>query len=619
MLLEFKARFQGQTQPPAPLEQSRLMDKKSPDLLLRVPKPEKQHLSFCDNSPRDLARWIAALPKANIGETAKQLYQALVELNQVQLSNDVRLQMLELLRPETDFVCRSLEKYFTNQPIVLGERARKVATLCQALQNNLAAGYKLVVVGEAGKARPVILATALQRATVALYQQLERACLLYCPVPESLWFELHQLYQIAQDFRVALQSVPATAQEKHQIDVQRTYAAALLLGCARTNQLRQSSIARLAGALPQWSHLLRLQPADAATSLFLVAPHQDGPPRYRSLFQPEALTGLIGLDTHPLVDAISHFLLLPEEQSSQARLPVPPGFSHDLLQHLVAAWGDISERTFQRSGAEGELTLCIGMSALHFQLAGGLSFHQTLKQERKPGPASFAHGGPNDVWSTAFDAQPIDWDEGIHLSDIQYRNPGEQNGQAEQDPNESFPSYQVGIVNQSPGGYCLSWPAEVPVQLQAGELIGIEDRARHAWGVALVRWVRQVRGGGTQMGIELIAPTAQPCGLKLLRKQEQDSQYLRALLLPAIPAISRPASLITARLPFQQGHKVMINQQGVEVRALLTRRQSSTGCINQFEYHELGAVSDSQGKPVTARKEQSAGGDEDFDSLWHTL
>lgn len=599
------------------------MDKKSPDLLLRVPKPEKQHLSFCDNSPRDLSRWIAALPKANIGETARQLYQALVELNQVQLGSDVRLQMLELLRPETDFVCRSLEKYFTNQPIVLGERARKVATLCQALQNNLAVGYKLVVVAEAGKSRPAALATALQRVAAALYQQLERTCLLYCPVPEGLWFELHQIHQIALQFRVAQHSVPAAASEAHQVDVQRTYAAALLLGCARTNQLRQTSIARLAGALPQWSHLLRMQPADAATSLFLVAPQQDGPPRYRSLFQAEQYPGLIGLDTHPLVDAISHFLLLPEEQSSQARLSVPADFNQDLLQHLVAAWGDISERTFQRSGAEGELTLCVGMSALHFQLAGGQGFHQTLKQERKPGAARFSHGGPKDVWSTAFDAQPIDWDEGMHLDDIQYRSPAQQNGASapseQDDKNESYPSYRVKIVNQSPGGYCLSWPAEVPAQLQAGELVGIEDRARQAWGVALVRWVRQVRGGGTQMGVELVAPTAQPCGLKLLRKQEQDSQYLRALLLPAIPAISRPASLITARLPFQQGHKVMINQQGAEVRALLTKRQSSTGCINQFEYHELGAVSDSEGTAVTARKEQPSGGEEDFDSLWHTL
>ncbi len=597
------------------------MENKSPDLLLRIPTPSKPTLSFCDGTPRDLGRWIAALPKANIGETSRQLYQALIELNQVVLPGEVRLQMLELLCPEVDFVCRSLEKYFLNQPIVLGERARKVANLCQALQGNLAIGYKQVVRDEYYRPRPgTILAMALQRACTALYQQLVRACLLYCPVPEGLWFELHQLYQIAQRRGLTQHGVPVATGDRHQTDVQRSYAAALLFGCARTNQLRQNAIARLAGILPHWSHLLRLQPAKAATSIFLVAPHQDGPPRYRSLLPDNVGGELLGLDPHPLVDAISHYLLLPDDQTSQARLPIPADANHDLLHHLVAAWGDISERTFERNSASGELTLCIGMSALHYQLSGRVGFAQTLKEE-KAAPATFAKPTSNDIWANAFDAQPMDRDE-LYLEDIPYSPPKkteEAPGTADGAPAEDYPSYQVTIVNQSPGGYCLAWQGEVPAQLQAGEIIGIEDADRASWAVALVRWVRQVRGGGTQMGVELIGPVAQPCGLKLLRSSDQSSQYLRGLLLPAVPVISKPACVITPRLPFQEGHKVMINQHGEETRALLTRRQSSTGCVSQFEYRELLAGKLAQGTSVTPRKDPSVSGDEDFDSLWNTL
>jgi len=111
------------------------MDKQSPHLLLRVPTPTKQGLTFCDATPRDLKRWIAGLPKANIGETARQLYQALIELNQLLTPSDNRIQLLELLRPEVYFVCQHLERHFLNQAIVLDERPRKVANLCQALQN----------------------------------------------------------------------------------------------------------------------------------------------------------------------------------------------------------------------------------------------------------------------------------------------------------------------------------------------------------------------------------------------------------------------------------------------------------------------------------------------------
>ena len=80
------------------------MNKQSPHLLLRVPVPEKQGLSFCEANPRELKRWIAGLPKANIGETARQLYQSLVELNQLITPADNRLQLLELIRPEVYYL-----------------------------------------------------------------------------------------------------------------------------------------------------------------------------------------------------------------------------------------------------------------------------------------------------------------------------------------------------------------------------------------------------------------------------------------------------------------------------------------------------------------------------------
>jgi hypothetical protein len=121
------------------------MDKQNPHLLLRVTTPDKQGLSFCDASPRDLKKWVDGLPKANIGETARQLYQALVELNQLKTPSENRLQLLEILRPEIYFVCKQLEKHFLNQAIVLDERPRKVANLCQALQNHLAIGYWLQI------------------------------------------------------------------------------------------------------------------------------------------------------------------------------------------------------------------------------------------------------------------------------------------------------------------------------------------------------------------------------------------------------------------------------------------------------------------------------------------
>jgi len=588
------------------------MSAATPPPLLRAPTPSQHSLSFCEANTRDLKRWIAALPKANLGETARQLYQGLIELNQLVTPSDNRLQLLELLRPEVYFVCSHLERHFLNQAVVLDERARKIANLCQALQNLLAVGYKLIVLRVSArlKDRNLLLATGIQRAMHALKGPLVRANLLYCPVPDGLWLELHQLYQVALKFQLHRTFVSDDlVAQAHQQSIEQTYGTTLLLGSSRCNQMRQQAILQLANVLEPWSALVRVIPASSAEAQFAVAPDSDAPPRYKNLFPASQLPTMLGLDPHPLVKAITEWLHLPVEQRSQSRFQVPTGLTVDMLQHMAAAWGDVAERTFQRTPGQGTMSLCIGMSTLHYYLGGERDFSSLLKRADAGLSATFqarSQSG-NDSWSHAFDAaRNGENNDLLPYEEIEYpaldtEGSGTQAGR-------DYPVHELQIVNHSPGGYCLAWPREVPAQLQAGELVGIQDAPSQGWSVAVVRWIRQVRSGGTQMGIELIAPHALPCGLQLLRNNQENSQYVRGLQLPEIRAIDIKASLLAPRLPFQEGHKVMINSHGDEQRAHLGRKVSSTGSFNQFEYRILEVA------PAVAEQLNS-----EFDSLWKDL
>jgi hypothetical protein len=390
----------------------------SSHLLLRAPIPTQSSLTYCDGSPRDLKRWIAALPKANLGETARLLYQGMGELN-----SENRLQLLELLRPEVYYVCKNLERHFLNQSIVLDERARKVANLCQALQNHLAIGYKQIVARQApkpaGKERNQLLTVGIQRALHCLNGPLTRACLLYCPVPEGVWLELHQLYLIARDNNLQNPVISDTQSTPRSMSIQQTYATALLLGTSRSNQMRQNAIARLTEVIESWSALAKVQPASEPSSLFAVAPGVDGPPRYKTLFAPEQIAGLLGINPVALVDALKQFLDMNREQRAQSRL-VPSGFSLDLLQHLSAAWGDVAERTFQRTPGHGDLTVCIGMSALHYYLGGERTFGEILRRPTMVQSAHFGEVARDTVWTQAFDAENgIDIEPSLPYEEIQ--------------------------------------------------------------------------------------------------------------------------------------------------------------------------------------------------------
>ncbi|WP_159811705.1 molecular chaperone [Pseudomonas sp. 18058] len=583
------------------------MSQTIPPPQLRAPTPSQPRLSFCEATPRDLKRWIAGLPKANIGETARQLYQGLGELNQLLTPSDNRQHLLELLRPEVYFVCQHLERHFLHQAIMLDERSRKISNLCQALQSHLAIGYKQIVLRIApkySKDRAALLGLALQRAVHALKGQLVRATQLYSPPPEHLWFELHQLYRTSCELQLQQRRVhDDLASLTTELSLEQTYIAALLLGSARCNQLRQNQIARLAEELEPWSALLKLHPGTPDDGLFAISAELDVGPRYRSMFRREQRAGLLGFDPQPLVNTLEAHLL---HQDTSKPLPVPTGLSFDTLQHLHATWGEAAERSFQRTVGQGNLTVCVGMSALHFYLGGERSFSDMLKH---PGAraANFSHAvaeGEKDSWSQAFDAAPQNNEEFLPYEEIQYDHLGEDESSADAAPH--YPTYSLPVINHSPGGYCLGWPKEVPAELQAGEMLGIQDSVSLGWSIAVIRWIRQVRGGGTQMGIELVAPHAQPCGLQLVRSRDDHSQYLRGLLLPEISAIDVPATLLAPRLPFQEGSKVLINTHGEEHRAGLDRRVASTHSFNQFAYRSLEAA-------------QNGGSEEDFDSLWKSL
>lgn len=598
------------------------MDTHSPKLRLKVTTPAQTSLAFCKPNVRDLKLWIQDLPKANIGETARLLYQALIELNNFKTPADNRMQLLELLRPEVMFINSQLEKHFLNNSIMLGERPQKVANLCQALQNHLTVGYKLIIT-DVFEQRSSILALALQRTAHSMFVSLVRAYQLYYPAPPLFWLELHQVYWLARKNNIHTQPIrDALLDNISEQSIEAAYSCVLLLSCSRINQMRQGDIAILARTLPSWCQLATLQKAELNSSLFIVNLNSDSPPRYKELIEQEQLQSRLGFNTQELAEALFQHQQSPENTKNKARLDVPVSMSSTLLAQLCSAWGNIAKRDFQRTSSKGNLELCLGMSAVHYYLAGQETFAQTLKSQQVARVEYNTDNRLPDIWASAIDAEIIVEQDPLQVDLIEYEEtPIEEastnDHQSPVQPVILYPIYTLSIVNHSPGGYCLAWRDTVPPQLQAGEIIALRENPDRPWSTAVTRWIRQAGSASTQMGVELIAPNAQPCGLQLLRSSDKSSHFLRALLVPEIPALSRPASVIGPRIPFQEGHKVAINQHGAERRAILRKRSMHTGSINQFEYSLLTPPQSVEVRPASTLKNSIK--NEDFDSLWKSL
>ena len=600
------------------------------NLDLSIPEQTLVSLSFSDPTPAGFKVWVDNLPLANVGEISRQLYQAIIEFNKLAIAPLLRSQLLEIMRPPIEYVCKELSKHFLNQSVVLPEKQQKIANLAQAIQIHLATGYKIVLIESAPnlgseKQRKQFVQSA-HRLFSEYGQVILRSCQLYTATPKNIWLEMHRVYVFSEALGLLKYKIE-DSQNKYQVDTRldQPYKRNLLLNCARPNQLRQSDIQVAFEVFELWSDFVDISADLVDLSVFIVNMEQDSTPRYKSLMTSSS-PHHYGFDTTYLVERIHEYLNLLDEahrdgasngahRSPNEVLSVPKNVSDILLNHLNQALGVLTKRSFKRIANEGILNLCVGLSASHYFSSGKISFHTQMFQSNASGKESdnnifLTQALRKDAWSDAHDAGRR---QALTPSDtpISFSQPGSS------DNSDAYPNYEVPLINTSPGGYCLQWKGEIPNNIQAGEILSIRENSKQPWRIAVIRWIRHIKQSGTQIGIELLAPNAKPCGVQLLHKTGDPSEYLRGLLLPEISAIGQAATLITPRIPFSSGNKVSIKFGDTEGKCQLEKRVSATGSFSQFELSEHAHLKEQNQKPVHDTRNHDS--DDDFDSLWPTL
>ncbi len=560
-------------------------------LHITFPETTSTGLSVCDATPVALAEWVAHLPMANTSEAAMQLRKVATELAHIDAPPETRFYCLEAVRPPAHYICARLDRTAAGASAA-GEGHAQVA---QSLQTELILGYKAVLrdvltSDELTDTQRDLLGHAMHRATADLSCALLRTYEFYTDAPPHAWYELNQIYQLADELGIATSSyTDEQSRGGGVLTIADAYLRIALLAAAKPNQLRQKDLSAVFNALDQWTPRIRIG-APADDTLFVVDLNADAPPSYREL---GSHTGdaLRGISTDVLVYELEAYL---GEMASD--VPVPDYVSPDLLRHLAHAWGTMKKRSFRRSASSGTMKICIGMRTLHYYISGGVEFAEQLgsteallRREINPFMEEQTiqrSTAPDDVWSNAFDLRGGRIPLNPNISDpskilLSPRRPQSQSAIA-----ANYPCYDAQIIDTSPSGYCARWPSPMPIQLQTGELLAIRERDDARWCIAVSRWIRH-SDQETLMGIELLAPRAIPVAVRMLQKRGHNTDYHRAVLLPALDAIGQPAMLITPRLPYNESQKVQLRRHTIQATGQLMRRVLMTESFTQFTFRML--------------------------------
>lgn len=142
------------------------------------------------------------------------------------------------------------------------------------------------------------------------------------------------------------------------------------------------------------------------------------------------------------------------------------------------------------------------------------------------------------------------------------------------------------LLNEGPAGYAMVHVEGKVGGLVPGGAVGLRTGEGAAWQICLVRWARSEGSHHVELGLEVLAPSAQAVRLQTLNQREAGSP-VPALLLPALPSLNRSEALLTARGDYNaRPFTLLLETEGrLQVIECMPRRSLvETSSVEIFEF-----------------------------------
>lgn len=118
------------------------------------------------------------------------------------------------------------------------------------------------------------------------------------------------------------------------------------------------------------------------------------------------------------------------------------------------------------------------------------------------------------------------------------------------------------VTNESAGGYTLFHVAGPCAGLRTGAALGLRLAGSKSWSICLVRWAKSDHPAHIELGLDLLATTAQAVRIA----HHGTSAPVPALLLPEQPSLQRGESVLTTRGLFRPGNFMLLADDVAGVR-----------------------------------------------------
>ena len=604
---------------------------------LRIPEQTDGNDSVLPIHPRKFKKWLANLPQANMGEVTRQIFSAIRELNRKKIPPKHRLEIMEMMREPSRGIFDNLKKYFINRTFPLPEKSKKIVNLNQALLQEMAMGYKIIIQQAVDKSEKVDTKSQTIAIARAIKYQSEfflRASEIYATAPTNIWKDTHQIFAYAVETGLDNKTIDDCENPNKKTSILNTYKQMLLFSLSRPTALRQSDTERVYNKLYSWvtqTNLNNETQENQINKFFCVHIDKDRPPSYLNQQDCDSDNKVFTLETTELVNNIQKEI--DSSKAEQDSIAVGEDFSIETLNALTVAWGAMPKRRFSRAGKQGHIPVAIGLThaakmirennlpdtlkEVSDSFNAGNSFSlESIPEELKSmsdGSSSYlTHteigGTQNNAWdmvargrtmTDAFDQQrQLVESENLKL-------------------NKEDDDLHWEIVNISAGGYCLRWNSENTSKAQIGEIIAIhelESNGSYEWRIGAIRWMQFTAQNGLEIGIQVLSPKVIAAEVQRVKKLNEEP--FDALMIPGIRPLKQSATIILPAHAFKTGDKLRVKVYEQDIGIALTDKKEHTGSFTQFQFiHKDQQMQ----KDKTDKKSETSKKKDDFDEIWSSL
>ncbi len=617
-----------------------------------LPMQSKLEDEAYNTNPDAVDQWYADLPLADIRTATKEIYQALKEINSSQVSYKKRLYFMEKVHAGVIDSAENLARLNLDRNLPLDEKHQRIANLVQQLHLQMAVGYKAVLYDldkskfgilylHGKKLQTLVIQRIIRHVSFSILYNYQTYKLPY----KSHWPTLHHLFLRAENDKISDKTITDPSYRlKSSTTIKQTYLQILLLAIADPYHMTQQNINTIFTQLEQLAQLANLYHFKQKTHQhnLVIDLDSDIPPALRMSQDLPMSQNLWILDTSGFdhTDLVSRFEKNVHQTSE---------IDTALLRQLSLTWGIPPSRQHARKTASSTLKVAIGINKTYFVL-NGYNEPEWLMDNTDPHINPTQTVLANNIVSTAhFDVHKVKsplsnddvWDK---IYQDKKREPSLKEDKPSPVPEIIKNDLREGIhdweiINESEGGYCLSWDKNEAINVKVGEIVALMHEEKEAqegneaspgyWTVGTIRWIKCLRNNAVQMGIKNLAPNAVAVTITRFKQRHKGLQN-RAIMLPALSALNQPETIITPALGYSSGDQVLLEKSCKSLNTKLSTLNKLTFAdkldhsshFSRFKFSFIEQVHDGKNHDMADEnlsKDLALDGETKFDSLWDDL